>query len=117
MCLLVLCDTKRRHDPSLLDKLRARIDDARVLQKPVAFVRRETGDGLSALGIHIGRYEPIFRAGQDLPDGLIDFIISSEDRNVSLSGVAEPNLFERMRSVLTRAGVPAELDASAILSR
>ncbi|MEL6414746.1 MAG: hypothetical protein AAFQ15_07390 [Pseudomonadota bacterium] len=80
-------------------------------------MRRESSEGLSALGIKIGRYEPIFRAGRDLPEGLIDFIVSSEDRNVSLSGVAEPNLFERVRSVLRRAGVPAELDSSAILSR
>mmetsp|Transcript_7404 Transcript_7404/g.9674 ORF Transcript_7404/g.9674 Transcript_7404/m.9674 type:complete len:118 (-) Transcript_7404:730-1083(-) len=117
MCLLILCDIQKRQDPSRLDRLRARIDDARVLQRPVAFVRQENGDGLSALGIQIGRYEPIFRAGRDLPDGLIDFIVSSDDRNVSLSGVAEPNLFERIKSVLTRAGVSAELDASAILSR
>lgn len=117
MCLLILCDIKKRQDPYRLDQLRARIDDARVLRRPVAFVRQENGDGLSALGIQIGRYEPIFRAGRDLPDGLIDFIVSSDDRNVSLSGVAEPNLFERIKSVLTRAGVSAELDASAILSR
>ena len=117
MCLLVLCDSQKRQDPSRLDALRARIDDARVIQRPVAFVRRESSEGLSALGIQIGRYEPIFRAGRDLPDGLIEFIVSSEDQNVSLSGVAEPNLFERIRSVLTRAGVPAELDKSAILSR
>lgn len=117
MCLLVLCDSQRRQDPSRLDALRALIDDARVIHRPVAFLRRESSEGLSALGIQIGRYEPIFRAGRDLPEGLIDFIVSSEDRTVSLSGIAEPTLFERIRSVLTRAGFPAELDKSAILSR
>ncbi|MEL6666097.1 MAG: hypothetical protein AAFQ24_08170 [Pseudomonadota bacterium] len=88
-----------------------------MIHRPVAFLRRESSEGLSALGIQIGRYEPIFRAGRDLPEGLIDFIVSSEDRTVSLSGIAEPTLFERIRSVLTRAGFPAELDKSAILSR
>lgn len=117
MCLLVLCDSKKQQDPSRLNALWELIDDARVIKRPVAFMRRESSEGLSALGIKIGRYEPIFRAGRDLPEGLIDFIVSSEDRNVSLSGVAEPNLFERVRSVLRRAGVPAELDSSAILSR
>ena len=117
MCLLILCDSQKRQDPSRLHELHARIDDARVTQRPVAFLRHESSAGLNALGIQIGRYEPIFRAGCDLPDGLIDFIVSSEDRNISLSGVAEPTLFERIRSVLTRSGFPAELDKSAILSR
>lgn len=116
MCLLVLCASKRGLDPSGLSKLHARIDDARVSQRPIAFVQDRDGDGLYQLGIHIGRYEPIFRAERFLPDGLIDFIVSHSERQVSLAGVGELNAFEKIRAILTRAGVSAELDRSAILA-
>ena len=116
MCLLVLCDTPSGMEPSGLSKLHARIDDARVSQRPIAFVHNQQGEGLSKLGIRIGRYEPIFSSEMNLPDGLIDFIVANSGRKVRLDGVAERNLFERVRSVLVRAGLSAELDRSALLS-
>ena len=117
MCLLVLSASKRAPDPSGLTRLHERIDDARVSQQPVAFVQHHNSEGLNELGIRIGRYEPIFSAERNLSDGLIDFILSSSVRQVSLAGVADVKLFEQIRSILTRAGLAAELDRAAILSK
>lgn len=107
-------------DPSGLsklgNKLRRRIDDARVAQRPVAFVHDRKGIGLSGLGLRIGRYEPIFNNAEfSLPEGLIDFIVSNSDPEISLAGIAELNHFEELQSVLTRSGFPTRLDRSAIL--
>lgn len=111
---------KRWLEPSglteLSNELRRRIDDARVAQRPVAFVHDRQGIGLNGLGLRVGRYEPIFNNAEfSLPEGLIDFIVSSQDSEISLAGIAELDQFEELQSVLTRSGFPTRLDRSAIL--
>jgi hypothetical protein len=102
---------------SISETLSSVIDDARVEQCPVAYVRETKGFGFHSLGLNIGRYEPIFgtlESDRLLPDGLIDFIIKSGAREIRLAGFAEWAQFEKIKSVLSRAGLEANIEAAAL---
>jgi len=117
MCLLVICSHAGRLEPSLLegfsDRLRQIVDSARVDRRPVAYVQRREGISLNGLGLHIGRYEPIFGAfdiESGLSSGLIDFITKSATTHISLAGLADWDQLERFRGLLMRAGFKTEID-------
>ena len=93
------------------------IDDARVEQRPVAYVRESKGFGFHSFGLKIGRYEPVFGTAESdrmLPDGLIDFIMKSGMREIRLAGFADWAQFEKIKSVLSRAGLNANIEAEAM---
>lgn len=123
MCLLIVCGHVGRLDPAILpsvsDTLSRVIDHARVEQRPVAYVQKRHGVGFDRLGVRIGRYEPIFgafEAGETLPHGLIDFILKSSQAGISLAGFAQRSQFQRFKTILSRAGIYADIDAAAISS-
>ena len=108
-------DPARRH--SVSEALTNVIDDARVEQRPVAYVRESKGFGFHSLGLKIGRYEPIFGTSESdrmLPDGLIDFIMKSGMREIRLAGFADWAHFEQTKSVLSRAGLVANIEPAAM---
>jgi hypothetical protein len=121
MCLLIMYHGPERLDPSRRHTIRERlgklIDHARVEHRPVAYMRENTAFGFHTLGLDIGRYEPIFGVFQGetiLPDGLIDFIVKSKTPRISLAGFADWAQFEAIKSVLSRAGLEADIEAEAI---
>lgn len=123
MCLLVVCHHVGRLDPvrleSVSEVLSDVIDAARVDRRPVAYIQKRQGVGFDGLGVRIGRYEPVFGTSETegiLPDGLIDFIVSNAPSRISLAGFADWAKFEEFKSVLTRAGLRASIDAAAIPS-
>ncbi|MEP1142596.1 MAG: hypothetical protein ABJH52_02660 [Henriciella sp.] len=121
MCLVIVCNHIGRLDPAILpsisDTLSRVIDDARVERRPVAYVQKRYGVGFDRLGVRIGRYEPIFgafEAGESLPDGLIDFILKSSEAGIRLAGFAQRSQFQRFQTILSKAGIFADIDAAAI---
>ncbi len=121
MCLLVVCHHAGRLDPlrlaSVSKTLSNVIDAARVDRRPVAYIQKRQGVGFDGLGVRIGRYEPVFGTSETediLPDGLIDFILSTSDSRISLAGFADWAKFEEFRTVLTNAGLRASIDDAAI---
>lgn len=121
MCLLIMFSQTDRLDParrdSISETLSSVIDDARVEQRPVVYVRESNGIGFHSFGLNVGRYEPIFGALEDdrmLPDGLIDFIMNSGAREIRLAGFADWAQFENTKSVLSRAGLEANIEAAAM---
>ncbi|MCR9270607.1 MAG: hypothetical protein ACX94B_07875 [Henriciella sp.] len=121
MCLLVVCHHVGGLDPTVLktvsDTLSRVIDAARVDQRPVAYIQERQSVGFDGLGLHVGRYEPIFGQSESdgvLPDGLIDFLLRSPETGITLAGFADWSKFEAVQSVLTKAGLCAHIDAAAM---
>ena len=122
MSLLVISDYRGAPERSRLDKvskcLRDRIDAERSAQGSVGFVQRRNGAGFEALGIRIGRYEPVFSTydlSGKFPAALIDFIVTAAPIRIELAGIAAPSVFSRYRSILGRAGYEVRYCLGAIL--
>lgn len=121
MCLLIVCHHVGGLDPADLeivsDTLSRVIDAARVDHRPVAYIQERDGVGFDGLGVHVGRYEPIFgQSATDgvLPDGLIDFILRSPEPGITLAGFADWSKFKAVQSVLKKAGLFAQIDSAAM---
>lgn len=122
MCILVISNLLRVLDHSrfvqVSKSVQDRIDEARLKQRPVAFVQNDQSAGFDEMGVRIGRYDPIFRmrACEDvLPDGLTDFIVRQSPRRVSVLGMTTRQQFSRIIRALNLAGIPAGGEANAIL--
>lgn len=121
MCLLIMFRQTDRLDParrnSVSETLSNAIDDARVERRPVAYMRENKSFGFHAFGLNVGRYEPIFGALEGdriLPDALIEFLMKSDMREIRLAGFADGAYFEKMKSILNRAGLKANIEAAAM---
>ena len=121
MCLLVISNWSEKLDPARLDvsrRINALIEQARVAQRPLAFLRGTKGVSFDDIGLRIGRYEPIFTAndfGCTLPSGLIDFIVDGAASEIQLAGVASLYSFERLQDVLHRSGYTTIIGAKSVL--
>jgi hypothetical protein len=122
MCVLVISNLLRVFDHSRLaqisNRVQARIDEARVQQRAVAFVQNQQSAGFDEMGVRVGRYDPIFRmqASEDtLPTGLTDFIVRHSPERVSVVGITTRQQFLRIIRTLGLAGISAGGEANAIL--
>jgi hypothetical protein len=122
MCLLVISNWSEKLDLArrlyVSRKINALIEQARVAQRPLAFLQGTKGVSFDGIGLRIGRYEPIFTAsdfGGTLPSGLIDFIVGSAAREIQLAGVASFYSFERLLGVLHRSGYTTMIGVKSVL--
>lgn len=122
MSLLIISDYCSAIERSPLlrvsDCLRRRIEETREAQGSVCFVQSRHGAGFEALGIGIGRYDPVFSAFDlfgRFPTGLIDFIVANVADRIELAGIAPSALFDRYRNILDRSGYETRLCSNAIL--
>ncbi len=122
MCLLVIsncCEPlDRRRLFNVSERINALIDQARVAQRPLAFLQGTEGLSFDGIGLRIGRYEPIFTVsdfGGTLPSGLIDFIVGRAEREIQLAGVAALSTFERLQRLLHHCGYSTVIGAESAL--
>ncbi|MEL7109176.1 MAG: hypothetical protein AAGJ68_15275 [Pseudomonadota bacterium] len=122
MCVLIISNFLRALDHArfveVSKSVQARIDEARLQQRAVAFVQNHQSAGFDEMGVRIGRYDPIFRmqACEDtLPTGLTDFIVRHSPMRVSVLGMTTRQQFLRITQTLGQAGISAGGEANAIL--
>jgi len=122
MCLLVVSNYFEKLDPTHLlcvsGRLNAVINEARVDERPVAFLQSQNGASFDSVGVRIGRYEPIFTADDHdntIPSGLIDFIVGQAANQIQLAGVAALSQFERLGRALHRSGYSTKIEAETTL--
>lgn len=122
MCVLVISNYFETPDPGHLVCVSTRIneviDDARVNRRRVAFIQYQNGSGFNAIGVKVGRYEPVFTAGRGdaaLSAGLIEFIVRYATTEIDLAGVASLREFERIRGSLRRSGYATKIDPRAAI--
>jgi len=123
MCILVISDFDGGQNQEDLAevavRIRDRIDKARQSGRAIAYIQSAHGPGLTGLGVRIRRYDPVFRTSGpvfQLPSALIDFIVDSAPAQISLVGVAEKRVFERLRKMFAKTGFFTRLDPLAIMN-
>lgn len=123
MCLLVVntfsVSAAARDLHRVSERIRDLLLSARQVSAPIAHLHQKPLRNGLGLRVPIGRYEPVFRAeevGARVPDGLIDYIVSSPTPLIKLVGAASQDQFDRLSLTLADAGYSPDLDQTAIVT-
>ncbi len=105
------------------DTLSAKVSDmmrrARLAQLPIAHLHQGAGEVATVLSVPIGRYDPVFRAADlrdEVPIGLIEFIVNSPDKVINLAGAARQTQFDRLTDLLVESGFDVRVLSAAWMS-
>ena len=116
MCILVISDySDVGYDPRLAQISREISDlvcSARIESRSIAFLQRKGGSGFGALGLRIGRYDPIFilsDRGDFISDGLVEFILRHSVQPIQLAGVATAPRVSRLEQMFRCAGLAVQI--------
>lgn len=106
-----------------LSGLSERISDlvrrARLAELPIAHLHQGASGAATALQMHIGRYDLVFRTvdlGRDFPKGLIEFLVSSPFGTVNLIGAIRSSQLRRLTELLAAAGIKTRVIDAALVT-
>lgn len=106
-----------------LSGLAERISDlvrrARLAELPIAHLHQGASGAATALQMHIGRYDLVFRTvdlGRDFPKGLIEFLVSSPFGTVNLIGAIRSSQLRRLTELLAAAGIKTRVIDAALVT-
>ena len=123
MSLLIVNSRVPRPGREDLTDLSDRISDlarrARLTELPIAHLHQGASGAATALQIHIGRYDLVFRTVdlcRDFPKGLIEFLVSSPSGTVNLIGAIRSSQLLRLTELLAGAGIKTRLIDTALIT-